>query len=518
MILGWAASLEARDVHRVPYTCTMQRDASKEISFAEVLDMLPWGKFHWQLFATCGLGYTADVTELLLLSFVFPEIGREWRLDNQTLAAASLLSNIGIMCGAASWGMVSDWFGRRMAFLGSVSLTFVCGMASAFSPSFLFFVLARFCVGFGLGGNLAVDFVMFLEFVPTRARKCAMMLLTMWGVLGVVIIALVAWALIPTLGWRWYVAALSLPSLALLLLRLEIPESPAYLYASGRRSEAFDVIDIIARRNGTPLPLEFSRGSVAALAKLDSMSLQDVDYRAKATPGKLLRLFLEAPLARGLRCVTARLGAIWLLMSFANGGFTLWLPQLLRSKSIHGTDVYRDYAVMAASEVPGLLIATALVHAGVEKRMVLAGAATGCAATTLLCSTASTSRGLVTAMAGNYFFVVSAWACLYVVTPESYPTHCRSSATGFARVWSCTGGLIAGPVGAWLLGISDWAPLVAYALCFALIALLALSLPATPPDCTDSMPREEDLLPACTDSMPTDEELAHVVIGHTAAA
>ena len=43
--------------------------------------------------------------------------------------------------------------------------------------------IARMGVGLGLGGNLAVDFVMFLEFVPPNVRGKTMMMLTVRGLI-----------------------------------------------------------------------------------------------------------------------------------------------------------------------------------------------------------------------------------------------------------------------------------------------------------------------------------------------
>ena len=58
----------------------------------------------------------------------------------------------------------------------------------------------------------------------------------------------------PRLGWRWLLALSSLPSSLLLIFYRVTPESPRYLCLMGRTTEAIDVLEKIARMNGTELP------------------------------------------------------------------------------------------------------------------------------------------------------------------------------------------------------------------------------------------------------------------------
>lgn len=57
----------------------------------------------------------------------------------------------------------------------------------------------------------------------------------------------------PRLGWRWLLALSSIPSFAALLLYVFIVESPRYLCAEGRISDAHDILTKIAVVNQTKL-------------------------------------------------------------------------------------------------------------------------------------------------------------------------------------------------------------------------------------------------------------------------
>ena len=80
-------------------------------------------------------------------------------------------------------------------------------------------VLWRFLMGFGLGGNLAVDFSLFMEFVPTSVRGKYTVLLTIFATLGSLTTSFLAWVVMDTLGWRTFVIMCSSPGVAVAILR-----------------------------------------------------------------------------------------------------------------------------------------------------------------------------------------------------------------------------------------------------------------------------------------------------------
>ena len=73
-----------------------------------------------------------------------------------------------------------------------------------------------------------------------------------------------AWAVLPTLGWRWLLALSALPLLLLLALYPLLPESPVWLVAKGRFAEAEAVLQRVAAVNRYPKPLRLRLGPDAA--------------------------------------------------------------------------------------------------------------------------------------------------------------------------------------------------------------------------------------------------------------
>ena len=82
-----------------------------------------------------------------------------------------------------------------------------------------------------------------------------MVTVTFCGAAGAVLTAGLAWWLLPTYGWRTFVAACSVPSFVILVYRCFIRfESPRSLFIRGKKEEGLKVLEAMARHNGTSLP------------------------------------------------------------------------------------------------------------------------------------------------------------------------------------------------------------------------------------------------------------------------
>lgn len=143
--------------------------------------------------------------------------------------------------------------------------------------------MLRSCVGVGLGGA-HVPVALYMEFVPTRLRGILLVALQSFWTLGTMIEvrvppppffsvlllraggfqaqfsrwenlqALLGWAVLADLGWRWLLAISSIPLFLLMLLYPVVPESPYWLAAAGHTEKAQIILAKVARVNRTSLP------------------------------------------------------------------------------------------------------------------------------------------------------------------------------------------------------------------------------------------------------------------------
>jgi MFS family permease len=167
-----------------------------------------------------------------------------------------------------------DLIGRRLAFNLTLLFAGVFGTAAGAANSFVSCaVLVSFC-GFGVGGNLPVDSAVFLEFLP-GTHQYLLEVLAVWWSFGQFIPAGAAWGFLShfscsedtpagqcqkkdNMGWRYLfysMGALTLLAFFLRFFVFRLRESPRYLIGQGRYQEAIDVLNDVAKYNGTTQPL-----------------------------------------------------------------------------------------------------------------------------------------------------------------------------------------------------------------------------------------------------------------------
>ncbi len=75
--------------------------------------------------------------------------------------------------------------------------------------------------------------------MPTHVRGRAVMCLSFFWAIGAVFLAFLAWAVMPSLGWRYLVGLSTVPLTLFALLAPKImPESPHYLATVGQKERA----------------------------------------------------------------------------------------------------------------------------------------------------------------------------------------------------------------------------------------------------------------------------------------
>ena len=97
----------------------------------------------------------------------------QWDLVCDRRYFISLISStqmVGLALGAAIFGYLADWFGRKKCYFINVVLMIVGGVCSGFTTSWVWYAFTRFIVGFGFGSYMVVNCTYPLEFVGPRWR------------------------------------------------------------------------------------------------------------------------------------------------------------------------------------------------------------------------------------------------------------------------------------------------------------------------------------------------------------
>jgi len=384
---------------------------------------------------TCGFGFSAAAVEVVLTAFLFTELEAHWSLDEYQLGALPSLVGFGSTIGELFWGSLADSHGRRPVFMVTVVIVVVFGMLSAISPTFVWLYLFRFMVGFGYGGNIAVDFAIFTELLPTKGRGDMLFYISAFWPIGQASTCLLAWAVIPALGWRAFLVVCAIPTLITAFLRPLIPESPRWLLLQGREQEALEVCRHIAETNGVrPEDVGIKPGVRLVLGSETQRLLpspQD-DEGCRYMPN-IARLWSKSLWRTSLAC-SLYVGGL----GFAGYGATTFMPTFLEDKGLVGPSMYQTMTLNALSQFPGIGIAM-WVTARHGRRLPLQLA--------LLCIALSLA---VFAFAQTYVLIIACtclascslefgWALFHVYSPEVFPTELRATALGFI---SATGSVV----------------------------------------------------------------------------
>lgn len=131
--------------------------------------------------------------------------------------------------------------------------TFYFGALSSFAPVFVWLLILRGLVGFGIGGS-PQSVTLYAEFLPSKQRARCVVLTNLFWSLGACLEVLLAILVMPSLGWRWLLAFSSLPLLIFAVFCSWLPESARYHLASGRSDLAQQTLNRISQENKVPLP------------------------------------------------------------------------------------------------------------------------------------------------------------------------------------------------------------------------------------------------------------------------
>jgi MFS transporter, putative metabolite:H+ symporter len=214
---------------------------------------------YWGAFALIVLLLVCELFDFFVVGYLVSAIAPLWRLNFGQTTVMLLGAGIGALLGAIVFGWLADRIGRKPVIVVSSLLCCVCAGSTAFvsDGSWMVFAALRFLVGFGYGGAGASQFALIAEYTPLARRTLLTSSMGIPAGVGLLLASLVVTMLFPALGWRGTAALGFVPMIVVVMIAFVVPESPKWLIAAGRVSEA--------RRVATTL-LEFPPGATDPVA------------------------------------------------------------------------------------------------------------------------------------------------------------------------------------------------------------------------------------------------------------
>lgn len=394
---------------------------------------------HFGVIAMVLFGVFFDAIEQNTVGIAGPMLKAQWGLGGTEIGLLNTATFTAVALGRVLAGAIMDRVGRR-PLLGVNLLVFAAGsLICALAPNYEVLVGARFLVGLGLGGEIAIAVIMMSEFFSAKHRGTAVGLINVAAaglgnmlapLFGVIVFAIFSGGE----GWRWLFGVLVLPAVAVVVYRRALPETPRFLVAKGRVAEANTVLNRLATGK--------LRG------ELDSQEtyLTEVDTTDEAASQAR---WTEAFSGR-YRRATAALGVAVCMSYAAQISMLTLIPVILTERGMSLTSALWYTLVMQSGSLVGALTAAGLARR-LPRKLTLTSAAVLGVVAGLGFGFFAVNIGLVLLFGFLFnFAVIILNTTIWLFAPEQYPTRIRGLATSvILAIGSLSGGLfplIAGAV------------------------------------------------------------------------
>jgi len=232
------------------------------------------------LFLTGGI-FLAEGAEMLVMGSITSLLHRHWELNPAVRGGMVSIVFIGFSVGNFISGQIGDRFGRRTSILLAYAMIAFFGFATACSQGPGFMIFLRFFVGVGCGIGFPAAYSLMPEVAPSGWRSSLNTLMIGFMPLGELIGALVVLFVDPELdnsargcsmdlyypsraliqpelcAWKTLCEMSAIPAFLFLILASKfLDESPQFLANCGRYEECEEVLQRMAKLNGSQLDVE----------------------------------------------------------------------------------------------------------------------------------------------------------------------------------------------------------------------------------------------------------------------
>ncbi|HLE60254.1 MAG TPA: MFS transporter [Thermoanaerobaculaceae bacterium] len=197
----------------------------------------------WRTLAAAMLGWLLDAMDVMMYAFALTAIRAEFSLSAATAGGLASVTLLTSAVGGIGFGMLADRIGRARALVYSILIYSVFTGLTATARSLPELVLWRSLVGIGLGGEWAAGSVLVAETWPAEHRGKAIGLMQSGWAIGYILAALLASAILPSLGWRALFAVGVLPALLAVWIRRKVAEPE--IWRRGRSQERRPLSEIL---------------------------------------------------------------------------------------------------------------------------------------------------------------------------------------------------------------------------------------------------------------------------------
>ncbi|WAR07606.1 ORCT-like protein [Mya arenaria] len=314
----------------------------------------------------------------------------------------------GVLSGSFAYGQLSDIIGRRKAFYLALVVQLGTSLGLLGMTEYIGFAVLMFFLGGACLGVYMTGFVIGMELVGPNKRLWTGAISPFFLTIGQLYLVLVVYLL---RDWKWFMLAVCLPGCFFLL----VPESIRWLLSKGKKGEAIEILQKVAKSNKTVL---------------NEKMVDDLPPIPKEA--RVWKLFSNRTLG------------IWSVILFVCS--MSYYGVVLNTANLGG-DIYLNFALLALAEFPGKALILTADRIG-RKRLFMAfmfiGGLANIATIGPIVNGSDDLHYVLIALAiVGKLCITGAFDTVYILSAEIFPTVVRNAGMGTSSAIARVGSMIA---------------------------------------------------------------------------
>ncbi|TEA27145.1 MFS transporter [Candidatus Schmidhempelia bombi] len=388
-----------------------------------------------KLLLIVGISWLFNALDIGLFSFLLTAIKQDWGLSSNQLTYIVNINSVGMVIGACLFGLYADSRGRKPVLIFTLILFSIFSGLCAFAWNFTSFIILRFIMGIGLGGQLPVILTLISEQAPLAEKDKIISLIEVFWSFGIIFSTLIGYFLlsIAAISWQTVMLLMATPALYAFYLAYNLMDIPRYQKPNLLKN---------------PKMVEFKLGY-----------LFNSKYRKN----------------------TLMLWIVWFCIIFSYYGLFLWLPNIMIMKGIGFVQSFKYIILITIVQIPSYFSVIWLIRY-VSGKLILIMYLIGTLISAELFGNADSMMELLSYGSLLSFFNLGAWAALYIHTTEQYPSFIRATGIGATVSIGLIGSILGPLMAKWLM--ANAVPIPSIFSVFSIAILIAVLTLVMQNECT----------------------------------